>query len=196
MQLNMLEAMNIYVNVVEQGSFIRAAEVLELHRPAVTRAVQNLEHDLGVKLLHRTTRQVSMTDEGEEFYQRCLSLLSELDDVRRLFSRTQPPKGRLRLDVPITLARTVIIPALGDFQNRYPDIEIVLGTSDRKIDLIAERVDCVIFIASGELTEILTDFPPPPKPVSLLYPDRRYLAPKVRVFIDWLCEVFGPDAHL
>lgn len=64
MQLNMLEAMNIYVNVVEQGSFIRAAEVLELHRPAVTRAVQNLEHDLGVKLLHRTTRQVSMTDEG------------------------------------------------------------------------------------------------------------------------------------
>ncbi|EJT5754774.1 LysR family transcriptional regulator [Salmonella enterica subsp. enterica serovar Infantis] len=302
MQLNMLEAMNIYVNVVEQGSFIRAAEVLELHRPAVTRAVQNLEHDLGVKLLHRTTRQVSMTDEGEEFYQRCLSLLSELDDVRRLFSSTQPPKGRLRLDVPITLARAVIIPALGDFQNRYPDIEIVLGTSDRKIDLIAERVDCVIrfgelndssfvarrlgtaamvtcaapsylakhgtphsidelmkshravnffsnhslqimewkftvdgsiesikipssilvdnseaflscglaelgvlhglrpslapFIASGELTEILTDFPPPPKPVSLLYPDRRYLAPKVRVFIDWLCEVFGPDAHL
>lgn len=91
MQLNMLEAMNIYVNVVEQGSFIRAAEVLELHRPAVTRAVQNLEHDLGVKLLHRTTRQVSMTDEGEEFYQRCLSLLSELDDVRRLFSSTQPP---------------------------------------------------------------------------------------------------------
>lgn len=60
--------------------------------------------------------------------------------------------------------------------------------------------DCVRlfapFIASGELTEILTDFPPPPKPVSLLYPDRRYLAPKVRVFIDWLCEVFGPDAHL
>ncbi|EBM1830876.1 LysR family transcriptional regulator [Salmonella enterica] len=134
MQLNMLEAMNIYVNVVEQGSFIRAAEVLELHRPAVTRAVQNLEHDLGVKLLHRTTRQVSMTDEGEEFYQRCLLLLSELDDVRRLFSSTQPPKGRLRLDVPITLARAVIIPALGDFQNRYPDIEIVLGTSDRKAE--------------------------------------------------------------
>ncbi|EEE3045314.1 LysR family transcriptional regulator [Salmonella enterica subsp. enterica serovar Duisburg] len=249
MQLNMLEAMNIYVNVVEQGSFIRAAEVLELHRPAVTRAVQNLEHDLGVKLLHRTTRQVSMTDEGEEFYQRCLSLLSELDDVRRLFSRTQPPKGRLRLDVPITLARTVIIPALGDFQNRYPDIEIVLGTSDRKIEshravnffsnhslqimewkftvdgsiasikvpssilvdnseaflscglaglgiLHGLRPSLAPFIASGELTEILTDFPPPPKPVSLLYPDRRYLAPKVRVFIDWLCEVFGPDAHL
>ncbi|EBA8155332.1 nitronate monooxygenase [Salmonella enterica] len=151
MQLNMLEAMNIYVNVVEQGSFIRAAEVLELHRPAVTRAVQNLEHDLGVKLLHRTTRQVSMTDEGEEFYQRCLSLLSELDDVRRLFSSTQPPKGRLRLDVPITLARAVIIPALGDFQNRYPDIEIVLGSSDRKIDLIAERVDCVIRL--GELND-------------------------------------------
>lgn len=93
MQLNMLEAMNIYVNVVEQGSFIRAAEVLELHRPAVTRAVQNLEHDLGVKLLHRTTRQVSMTDEGEEFYQRCLSLLSELDDVRRLLKLVQAMKN-------------------------------------------------------------------------------------------------------
>ena len=151
MQLNMLEAMNIYVNVVEQGSFTRAADALELHRPAVTRAIQNLEHDLGVKLLHRTTRQVSMTDEGEEFYQRCLSLLSELDDVRRLFSSTQPPKGRLRLDIPIALARAVIIPALRDFQNRYPDIEIILGTSDRKIDLIAERVDCVIRL--GELDD-------------------------------------------
>lgn len=97
MQLNMLEAMNIYVNVVEQGSFIRAAEVLELHRPAVTRAVQNLEHDLGVKLLHRTTRQVSMTDEGEEFYQRCLSLLSELDDVRRLFSARNRRKAACAL---------------------------------------------------------------------------------------------------
>lgn len=72
MQLNMLEAMNIYVNVVEQGSFIRAAEVLELHRPAVTRAVQNLEHDLGVKLLHRTTRQ------GWVFYTDCVRLLHPL----------------------------------------------------------------------------------------------------------------------
>lgn len=82
MQLNMLEAMNIYVNVVEQGSFIRAAEVLELHRPAVTRAVQNLEHDLGVKLLHRTTRQVSMTDEGEEFYQACWKVIQMKDTLR------------------------------------------------------------------------------------------------------------------
>ncbi len=79
------------------------------------------------------------------------SLLSELDDVRRLFSSTQPPKGRLRLDIPIALARAVIIPALRDFQNRYPDIEIILGTSDRKIDLIAERVDCVIRL--GELDD-------------------------------------------
>jgi len=302
MQLNMLEAMNIYVNVVEQGSFTRAAEVLDLHRPAVTRAVQNLEQDLGVKLLHRTTRQVNMTDEGAEFYQRCLSLLNELEDVRHTFSRTQPPRGRLRLDIPITLARAVIIPALADFQCRYPDIDIVLGTSDRRIDLIAERVDCVIrlgelndssfiarrlgtarmatcaapaylekhgtphtidelvkshravnffsnnslqimewkftvegkitaikmpssilvdnseaflscglaglgilhglrpslapYIARGELTEILTDFPPPPKPLSLLYPDRRYLAPKVRAFIDWLHDILGPDVQL
>lgn len=169
MQLNMLEAMNIYVNVVEQGSFIRAAEVLELHRPAVTRAVQNLEHDLGVKLLHRTTRQVSMTDEGEEFYQRCLSLLSELDEVRRLFSSTQPPKGRLRLDVPITLARAVIIPALGDFQNRYPDIEIVLTGFDEGgtlpgtalgtfsiVPLIADSVQSVPVMAAGGIADSRT----------------------------------------
>lgn len=246
MQLNMLEAMNIYVNVVEQGSFIRAAEVLELHRPAVTRAVQNLEHDLGVKLLHRTTRQVSMTDEGEEFYQRCLSLLSELDDVRRLFSRTQPPKGRLRLDVPITLARAAMVTcaapsylakhgtphsidelmtshrAVNFFSNHSLQImewkftvdgsiasikvpsSILVDNSEAFLScglaglgiLHGLRPSLAPFIASGELTEILTDFPPPPKPVSLLYPDRRYLAPKVRVFIDWLCEVFGPDAHL
>ncbi|HAS2350778.1 TPA: LysR family transcriptional regulator [Salmonella enterica] len=176
MQLNMLEAMNIYVNVVEQGSFIRAAEVLELHRPAVTRAVQNLEHDLGVKLLHRTTRQVSMTDEGEEFYQRCLSLLSELDEVRRLFSSTQPPKGRLRLDVPITLARAVIIPALGDFQNRYPDLaekagaDIIVATGFDEggtlpgtalgtcsiVPLIADSVQSVPVMAAGGIADSRT----------------------------------------
>ncbi|EBX3646775.1 LysR family transcriptional regulator [Salmonella enterica subsp. enterica serovar Reading] len=105
MQLNMLEAMNIYVNVVEQGSFIRAAEVLELHRPAVTRAVQNLEHDLGVKLLHRTTRQVSMTDEGEEFYQRCLSLLSELDDaVHTLGNQINLAIGRAKYNLNIRVS--------------------------------------------------------------------------------------------
>lgn len=149
MQLNMLEAMNIYVNVVEQGSFIRAAEVLELHRPAVTRAVQNLEHDLGVKLLHRTTRQVSMTDEGEEFYQRCLSLLSELDDVRRLFSSTQPPKGRLRLDVPINEALAQTMGGLrglriGMLEGNTDEGYIALGTgigNIRSIKSVAEVVN-------------------------------------------------------
>ncbi|ECX0583740.1 LysR family transcriptional regulator [Salmonella enterica subsp. enterica serovar Give] len=224
MQLNMLEAMNIYVNVVEQGSFIRAAEVLELHRPAVTRAVQNLEHDLGVKLLHRTTRQVSMTDEG-------VIRLGELNDssfvARRLGTAAMvtcaAPSYLAKHGTPHSIDELMKSHrAVNFFSNHSLQImewkftvdgsiasikvpsSILVDNSEAFLScglaglgiLHGLRPSLAPFIASGELTENLTDFPPPPKPVSLLYPDRRYLAPKVRVFIDWLCEVFGPDAHL
>jgi LysR family transcriptional regulator, regulator for bpeEF and oprC len=296
MRSDMLELMSIFVQVVELGSFTKAADALQLHRPAVSKSIQHLEDDLGVKLLHRTTRRQSMTAEGEEIYQRAKGLLTDVNDMMAVFSPSQPPRGRLRIDAPLAFTHAILIPSLSEFQNLYPQIDIVLTASDRLTDLIAEGVDCVIrlgelvdsgfsarhvgsvsmatcaapsyldkhgipltpdelvhhkavnffsehsrevmdwkyvmngkiisrrpgsnmlvnnsdvllscgleglgivhalrtalepHIQSGRLTEVLTDYAPVTKPVSVLYPDRRYLPSKVRVFIDCFCDVFA-----
>jgi len=150
--MDQLQTMQIYVQVVDSGSFTQAAEVLQLHRPTITKAVQQLERELGVRLLHRTTRKVSVTTEGGEFYQRCRRLLEEVNDTFNSFtSHAVVPTGRLRLDLPVTLAKSVIIPALPDFQKRYPQIELILGATDQPVDLFDDGIDCVVRL--GELKD-------------------------------------------
>ncbi|HBT52879.1 MAG TPA: LysR family transcriptional regulator, partial [Erwinia persicina] len=151
MHPTMLDSMKVFVQVVELRSFTKAADALQLHRPAVTRAIQQIEADLGVKLLHRTTRSLSLTAEGEAFYQRARLLLLEVSDLMASFSPTQPPRGRLRIDAPLALTHGILVPALADFQSLYPDIEMVLTASDRKADLVAEGIDCAIRL--GELDD-------------------------------------------
>ncbi|NDM09796.1 LysR family transcriptional regulator [Acinetobacter baumannii] len=295
MRSNMLENMNIFVRVVEHGSFTKAADVLQIHRPTVSKVIQQLEDDLGIKLIHRTTRRLKLTEEGEAFYQRARHCLADVNDIMATFSASHTPKGKLRIDAPLSLAHALIIPALAEFQSQYPDVEIIFTASDTKTDLMAEGVDCVIrlgelddssfisrrigevrmvtcaspnylkkngipqnpdelakhkvinffsehsrevmdwkfvvegevlsyrpptnvlvnnsdvllssalagigiinvlrastesYISSGALVEILSDYPSVPKLVSILWPDRQYLPPKVRVFIDWFNELF------
>lgn len=290
----MIEYLNIFIQVVEQGSFSKAADVLQIHRPTVSKVIQQIEHDLGVKLIHRTTRKLNITAEGDEFYHHARHVLAEVNDMMASFSPTLPPRGRLRLDVPLALAHAILIPNLKHFQSLYPDIDVVLVSSDKKTDLIAEGVDCLVrlgelqdssfisrrlgdirmvtcaapsylqqhgrpetladlgqhrainffsehsrdvmewkfikdgnvvslrpagnmlvdnsdillscglaglgiiqatfdalapHIASGALEEVLPQYPSVSKPVSVMYPDRRYLSPKVRVFIDWFSEI-------
>lgn len=296
MHTNMIEYLNIFIQVVEQGSFTKAADVLQIHRPTVSKAIQQIENDLGVKLIHRTTRKLSVTAEGDEFYHHARHVLAEVNDMMASFSPTLPPRGRLRLDVPLALAHAILIPNLRDFRVLYPGIEIVLISSDKKTDLITEGVDCLIrlgalqdssfvsrrlgdirmvtcaapsylrehgrpetladldqhqavnffsdhsrevmewkfiedgsvvslrpagsmlvdnsdillscglaglgiiqatfdalapHLSSGALEEVLTQYPSLSKPVSVMYPDRRYLSPKVRVFIDWFTDVLA-----
>ncbi|MFS2093484.1 LysR family transcriptional regulator [Pseudomonas sp. Pseusp11] len=294
--MNMIEAMEIFVAVVEQRSYTRAAEALQLHRPALSKAIQNLESELNVQLLHRTTRRVNVTPEGEEFYNRCKQLLGDLADTFDWFSPTRPPRGKLRVDVPVVLAKAIIIPALPGFRDLYPQVELTLGSTDHQIDLIAEGIDCAVrlgelddssliarriglvpmvtcaapsylerfgtpksldeldshlavnfliehrrkimpwkfqdgdgvisvkvqsgivvddseaflscglaglgllqglrpslqrHIDSGELIEVLPQLRTVAKPVSMLLTDRRHLSPKVRVFMEWLMELFS-----
>lgn len=85
MHSNMIEYLNIFVQVVEQGSFTRAADILQIHRPTVSKAIQQIEDDLGVKLIHRTTRKLSVTAEGEAFYHRARLVLSEVNDMMASF---------------------------------------------------------------------------------------------------------------
>ncbi|MBT2119125.1 LysR family transcriptional regulator [Dyella sp. LX-66] len=150
--MDRLQAMRIYVQIVERGSFSRAADSMQLHRPVVSKAIQELEQELGTRLLNRSTRKVSVTAEGDEFYRRCVQLLSGIDDAFAHFPQSRvAPKGRLRLDIAVTLAKAVVIPALPDFRRRYPQIEIVLGASDQPVDLVGEGVDCVVRL--GELKD-------------------------------------------
>lgn len=304
--MDQIQAMRIFVRIVELGSFSRAAEKLQLPRATVSHTLKRLEQRLGVRLLVRTTRQVNITAEGTLYYQRCLQLLSAFEEADSLFSHQRlQPEGKVRIDMPHSLARNVVIPALNDFYQRYPHITLMLGANDSTIDLMREGVDCVLRawlphdeqlasrniglqpqitcaspaylakqgvpqslddlaghqavgyfsqinsrdyplefvyqskvenrtlpgilsvsgadayiaagvaglgliqaptsgiqsqLAQGELIEVLPHCPPPAMPLFIMFPAGRFLAPRVRVLIDWLIELFShypqPSSHL
>lgn len=150
--MDRFDAMQAFARVVEAGSFTKAADTLHLSRTSVTQLVQQLEARLRVKLLHRTTRRVHLTADGAAYYERVLRLLADMDDAETSLSgAAATPRGRLRVDVPAPLARMLLVPALPDFHARYPEIQIDMGVSDRRVDLIGENVDCVL--RGGRITD-------------------------------------------
>lgn len=294
--MDRLQAMQVFTRVVDTNSFTKAAETLDLPRASVTTIIQNLEAYLGVRLMHRTTRRLSLTPDGAAYYERCVRILADVDETESsLQNGSKKPHGKLRVDMPGALGRTVVIPALCEFHQRYPDIDLQLGFSDRPVDLLQEGVDCVIRVGalqdsslvarriglfecvtcaapdylaragqpntldelsqfeavnyfsnrtgriinfdflvdgkevevkmrgsvsvndadayltcalegfgiiqaplfmvlphlrSGALKEVLPAWKPLPMPISTVYPHSRHLSPKVRVFVDWVAEVF------
>ena len=143
--MDRLDAMAVFVRVVDRKSFTKAADELQLPRASVTLAVQQLERRLGVRLLHRTTRQVSATLDGEAYYQRCVQLLADVEETEAVFgSAAARPRGKLRVDLQGTLATHFLLPHLGEFFEAYPDIELEIGMGDLLVDLVRERVDCVL----------------------------------------------------
>lgn len=143
--MNKLLAMEVFVQVVDAGGFTRAAENMKLPKATVSTLIQSLEASLSVKLLNRTTRHVSVTAEGAAFHAHCLRILSDVRLAEESLSGTRgSPSGRLRVDAPTGLASEVVIPALPGFFQRYPDICLELGCSDRPVDLIEEGVDCAL----------------------------------------------------
>jgi LysR family transcriptional regulator, regulator for bpeEF and oprC len=150
MAMDRLEAMRLYTRIVELASFSAAADDLDLPRATVTHAIKRLEARLGAQLLQRTTRRVRVTRDGETYYRHCLRLLADVDEVETDFREAViQPKGRLRVDLPVSLTRLLVIPALPDFFARFPLIELDIGTGDRFVDLVREGVDCVLRV--GEL---------------------------------------------
>lgn len=295
--MDRFQAMQLFTRIVELGSFSRAAEQQGISRAAATALIKQLEGRLGAGLLQRTTRQVSPTLDGRAYYQHCLRILADLEEAESELSQTaRHPRGRLKADLPASLARLVVIPALPAFLARYPQISLEIGIGDRMIDLVREGVDCVLRIgalgdsslvarslpaleqvtcasaeyvarhgrplnlaelaghrgvaylsatsgqlqplefsaggrieridlpatlavnngeayvaactaglgliqvpryhvarqlAEGSLVELLASYRPPALPMSVLYPHHRHLTPRLRVFIDWLVELFG-----
>jgi DNA-binding transcriptional LysR family regulator len=150
--MDRFDAMQAFTRVVETGSFTKAANTLHMSRASVTQLIQQLETRLRVRLLNRTTRKLNLTADGAAYYERVVRLLADMDDAETsLSSAAAVPRGRLRVDVPSPLARLLLIPALPDFHERYPDIQIDMGVSDRMVDLIDENVDCVV--RGGELSD-------------------------------------------
>ena len=150
--MNKLQAMEVFIQVVDCGSFTKAAEMLNLPKATVSTLVQTLEATLSVKLLHRTTRQVMITSDGAAYYERCIQILSDVRDAEESLSRHRlSPSGRLRVDSPTGLSSEILIPALPAFFERYPDITMELGSTDRVIDLVEEGVDCAV--RGGELLD-------------------------------------------
>lgn len=150
--MDRFHAMQAFARVVETGSFTKAAASLHLSRATITQLVQQLEAHLRVQLLHRTTRQVNVTADGAAYYEHVVRLLAELEAIETgLPGAATAPRGSLRVDVPSPLAALVLMPALPAFHARYPDIELELRASDRKVDPIADGVDCVV--RGGAITD-------------------------------------------
>ena len=143
--MDRFDGMRAFVRVVEAGSFTKAAKTLDMSRATVTQLIQQLETRLRVKLLHRTTRKVNVTEDGAVYYERVVHMLAELEDLEAgLPNKSAAPAGRLRVDVPSPFATMLLVPALPAFYARYPDIQLDLGVSDRMVDLIGDNVDCVV----------------------------------------------------
>ncbi|MDW8847305.1 LysR family transcriptional regulator [Erwinia sp. MMLR14_017] len=138
-------AVKAFIQVVEAGSFVKAAQALDLPRNTVTKHIQSLESHLRVKLLNRTTRRISLTNDGTAYYERMVRVVDQwLEAESDLTSAQARPHGKLRVDMGSTMATMLVIPALPDFQKRYPDLQLDIGVSDRPVDLLGDRVDCVI----------------------------------------------------
>ncbi|HSN72323.1 MAG TPA: LysR substrate-binding domain-containing protein, partial [Steroidobacteraceae bacterium] len=143
--MDKLAAMRVFMRVAERGSFARAADDLDLARSQASSQVAALERELGVRLLNRTTRRVSLTADGSEYLERCRRALAEIDAAEEALRRDRARiAGRLRVDVPVTFGRALLIPALPQFLERYPALELDVRLEDRVTDLVAEQVDVAI----------------------------------------------------
>lgn len=143
--MDRIDLFRIFMRVVDCASFTRAADTLGIPRSSVSAAVQELEGRVGASLLHRTTRKVSPTQDGLVFYDRCQRVVSDVEDTENLFKQTAAqPSGRLRIDVPGRIGRLIIAPALPEFLDRYPQIHVDLGVTDRAVDLVEDGIDCVL----------------------------------------------------
>ena len=150
--VDQLLAIRAFARVVEAGNFTRAASSLRMPKATVSKLVQTLEAHLGVQLLSRTTRRVAVTPEGAAYFEKSARVVKELEDIDASFSAERvTPRGRLRVDLGSSVASRILVPALPGFVERYPEVRIDLGVSDRGVDLVGDNVDCVI--RGGPMTD-------------------------------------------
>ena len=158
-----LNEMMVFAKVVELKSFSEAARVLHTSKSLVSKQITTLESALGIRLLNRTTRRMSLTDIGSAYYEHCVRIASEIDAARQTASQFQvEPRGTLKVTAPIMFASSYLPAFIADFVKRYPQVELELDTSDRVVDLVDEGFDVAIRIsrtlAPGTVARKIADF--------------------------------------
>ncbi len=148
--------MQVFCTVVDKGSFVGAAEPLEMSKAAISRYVSGLEERLGVRLLQRTTRRLSLTDEGRQFYHQAKDVLVMMDEAEESVSSASPePSGVLRVNAPVSFGILHLAPVWADFMRAYPKIELDISLNDRLVDLVEEGFDAAVRIARMENSSLV-----------------------------------------
>lgn len=151
--MDKIKAMRAFVRIVEANSFSKAAETLDVPRAALTATIQKLEASLGVQLLQRTTRRLSLTPEGADYFRDCNDILQALALAESRFKGPDAarPRGQLRVELPSTLGRNLILPQLAQFHALYPELELMFSFTDRVVNLTEEGADCAVRV--GQLQD-------------------------------------------
>ncbi|HYD64068.1 LysR family transcriptional regulator [Azospirillum sp.] len=145
--MDRLDDMLAFIKVVDTRSFTAAADRLNLSKSVVSRRISELENRLGARLLNRTTRKLSLTEVGQAFYERCTRILADLEEAERAVTDLHAaPRGRLKVNAPLSFGLLHLAPAIAAFMERYPDIEIDIDLNDRYVDLIDEGYDVAVRI--------------------------------------------------
>lgn len=144
--MNPFDRMHTFVRVAELASFTQAAEALGIPKASASTAVQQLETQLGTRLLHRTTRRVQLTQDGQAYYERCKDLLADVDELQSMFQHADGGglRGRVRIDMSTGMARNVVVPRLPELLARHPGLEVELSSTERRVDVVREGFDCVL----------------------------------------------------
>jgi DNA-binding transcriptional LysR family regulator len=157
MTIERMRDIHAFVHVAEAKSFTAAAERIGLSRSAVGKSVLRLEDRLGVRLLQRTTRSVSLTGEGAVFLERCIRILADLDEAEMsMLSHSQTPRGRLRLELPVSFGRLHVLPIVNQFMSKWPEISVNISFNDRFVDLIDEGIDLAIRLGGSDDSRLMT----------------------------------------
>lgn len=154
--MDRIDLFRIFARVVEAGGFTKAAATLNIPRSTISTAITALEARLGTRLLNRTTRVVSPTQDGLAFYERCIQLIADVEEAEAIFrAEGANPSGKIHVDMPGRIGRLIVAPALPEFFEKYPDIEIQLGMTDRAVSLIGENVDCALRVGPLSDSELI-----------------------------------------
>ncbi len=157
--MDRLQQFFIFTEVAKRQSFSEVAHRLDLPRSTVTSAIQQLETHYGVRLFHRTTRKVSLTQDGQRILPECQNLLLDYEQLEQLIqTQKQHYRGTLKISMPSRIVHQVIIPELSDFYHRYPDIYLQLNSSDDMTDLIEKGIDCVVRVGELDSSSLIARF--------------------------------------
>ena len=150
MPVDNLAQMVVFARVVEEGSFSGAAKTLGYSRAAVSKQIASLEREIGAQLLNRTTRKMSLTEIGSEFYERCARIAHEVNEAERIVAAMRGrPAGTLRVACPVDFGRSHIAPLVPEFLSAFPEVRLNLVMSDYQADIVKERCDLAIRVAPG-----------------------------------------------